>query len=54
MIFIIVIIVICCLFIPANNSKTEKNENTETNNVIIETQLPRSVTDEIMMHQVIK
>lgn len=53
MIFIIVIIVVCCLFIPANDSEI-KNENTETNNVIIETQLPRSVTDEIMMHQVIK
>lgn len=53
MIFIIVIIVICCLFIPTNDSET-KNENTEINNVIIETQLPRSVTNEIMMHQVIK
>ena len=53
MILIIVIIVVCCLFIPANN-KTEKNEITETNNVIIETQLPRSVTDEILIHQVIK
>ena len=54
MIFIIVIIVVCCLFIPANSSEVQKNENTETNNVIIETQLPRSVIDATMTHQVIK
>jgi len=53
MIFIIVIIIICCLFTPANESEP-KNENTETNNVIIETQLPRSVIDATMTHQVIK